>query len=187
MFLSCKRLTLEESKTFFDLHRTELDSIVKLVFDQNSIQRIIIRKNNFFVLPDISCTGKNLIKYSLMCDDGKRFDFSISSDESFQENMFWDEKIKIIFDDENNKLTFAEFIRLNSINQKYLEKILHYMKQFKLSMISKSEENVFVKINISNFEGLIYFIKGAQIHGKIDSTTELEKVSDNWYYFVEHD
>lgn len=171
---------LENANSFLKQNSEKLDSIVSKYLNQNIIKTIIRRdKSKFWFL-----LFNNTIEYSIILDNGEIFDFSFSAFDNIAEMNFFEKKFQYVNDSKN--LNIKMFLNQNNIEEYVFKELADLIIEFNLTLITKSEDNMYVKLNFEVFEGLFYVAQGKWQQGNsFDSTTELEKINNNWYYFKE--
>ncbi|MEP7147167.1 MAG: hypothetical protein ABI792_09185, partial [bacterium] len=142
------------------------DSVVNVYLKQSQI-KVIIR-------------NKSTLNYRIICFNENVFEISLQEGDNF-----WDQRF--VYQSGNTKTSIStnEFIEQNNIDQSDFKRTIEFIQKYKIFEISKSDEDIFVKINIERFEGLVYVKENVGIHGKIESRIDLEKLSSNWFFFIE--
>lgn len=120
------------------------------------------------------------IVYDIVAKDGM---FRITILNKF-ENDFWEKNNVNDIVNEGNSL--ASFLEDNSIELNLFLNVKDFLLDLEISGIEKNTKGDIVKIDIIYSQGLLYMEKmGTEITG-LPSTSEIEKINDNWYFFKMH-
>ncbi|MBK9331664.1 MAG: hypothetical protein IPM96_04465 [Ignavibacteria bacterium] len=82
-------------------------------------------------------------------------------------------------------MDLVKIIEMNNIDMKTFNYFMNFIIKYKISRLSKSTKNEFVKVNFGIIEGLFFIASNDLIKDNIESSTKIEEISRNWYYFKE--
>lgn len=175
-----RKFSFDKAQLFLTQNRNTLDSLAKNAFIDSSITRISRRDKNTNLLSPEYNINSNVINYTLNCKNGNFYYFNTNSLSDLKEDNTEIEYSSI--KDEDN-LSLSNIIKVNNINPFSLRYLLQFINKYNALSITKHNE--FLKINFSVTQGIFYIKQTDMVWQNIESTTEVEKLDNNWFYFKE--